>query len=101
MLGDGVPHAPHDRVLASRCSARSPSSRSSGREVPFVRPASRRENRTRHAMKILLLVLGLIGAVVPAAAQDNWPTRPVRVIASQGPGGLSDIWMRAVADELA
>ena len=52
-------------------------------------------------MKILMLVLGLIGAVVPAAAQDNWPTRPIRVIASQGPGGLSDVWMRAVADELA
>src|SRR5262245_64663298 len=35
-----------------------------------------------------------------AAAQDNWPNRPIRVIASQGAGGLSDVWMRAVADEL-
>ena len=36
----------------------------------------------------------------PAAAQDNYPNRPIRVIASQGAGGLSDTWMRAVADEL-
>jgi tripartite-type tricarboxylate transporter receptor subunit TctC len=34
-----------------------------------------------------------------AAAQD-YPNRPIRVIASQGAGGLSDVWMRAVADEL-
>ena len=26
--------------------------------------------------------------------------RPIRAIASQGPGGLSDVWMRAVADQL-
>ena len=35
-----------------------------------------------------------------ALAQDNYPNRPIRVIASQGAGGLSDTWMRAVADEL-
>jgi tripartite-type tricarboxylate transporter receptor subunit TctC len=35
----------------------------------------------------------------PAVAQD-YPTRSIRAIASQGPGGLSDIWMRALADEL-
>jgi tripartite-type tricarboxylate transporter receptor subunit TctC len=38
--------------------------------------------------------------VLPAAAQDNYPNRPIRVIASQGAGGLSDVWMRAVADQL-
>jgi tripartite-type tricarboxylate transporter receptor subunit TctC len=47
-----------------------------------------------------LALLALFAAAVPAVAQDNWPTRPIRVIASQGAGGLSDIWMRAVADEL-
>jgi tripartite-type tricarboxylate transporter receptor subunit TctC len=41
----------------------------------------------------------LLAVAVPAAAQD-YPTRPIRVIASQGAGGLSDVWMRAVADQL-
>jgi len=49
----------------------------------------------RSALALLLLA----AAIVPAAAQ-NWPNRTIRVIASQGAGGLSDVWMRAVADEL-
>jgi tripartite-type tricarboxylate transporter receptor subunit TctC len=36
---------------------------------------------------------------VPASA-DSYPDRPIRAIASQGPGGLSDVFMRALADEL-
>ena len=43
--------------------------------------------------------LALLALALPAAA-DDYPNRPIRVIASQGPGGLSDIWMRAVADEM-
>jgi tripartite-type tricarboxylate transporter receptor subunit TctC len=35
----------------------------------------------------------------PVLAQD-YPSRPIRAIASQGPGGLSDIWMRAVAEQM-
>jgi tripartite-type tricarboxylate transporter receptor subunit TctC len=46
-----------------------------------------------------LALCALLASALPAMAQD-YPTRPIRVIASQGPGGLSDIWMRAVADEL-
>ncbi len=38
--------------------------------------------------------------LTPAAAQQSYPTRPIRVIASQGPGGLSDVFMRALAEEL-
>ena len=46
-----------------------------------------------------LALISLLAAASPVAAQD-YPTRPIRVIASQGAGGLSDVWMRAVADEL-
>ena len=46
-----------------------------------------------------LALFALLAPALPAAAQD-YPTRPIRVIASQGAGGLSDVWMRAVADEL-
>lgn len=35
----------------------------------------------------------------PALAQE-YPNRPIRVIAVQGPGGLSDVFMRVLAEEL-
>src|SRR5262245_14939654 len=38
-------------------------------------------------------------AAPPALAQD-YPTRPIRVIATSSAGGTSDIFMRALADEL-
>jgi tripartite-type tricarboxylate transporter receptor subunit TctC len=47
----------------------------------------------------VLALCSMLAAAGPATAQD-YPTRPIRVIASQGAGGLSDVWMRAVADEL-
>src|SRR5262249_34069706 len=46
-----------------------------------------------------LAVLLLCVPALPALAQE-YPSRPIRAIASQAPGGLSDIWMRAVADRL-
>jgi tripartite-type tricarboxylate transporter receptor subunit TctC len=45
------------------------------------------------------LALLLLAAPVPAAA-DDYPSRPIRAIVPQGPGGLSDVFMRALADEL-
>ena len=39
----------------------------------------------------------------PAAAgraAQNYPSRPIRAIASQGPGGLSDLFMRALAQRI-
>ena len=47
---------------------------------------------------IALLVLTLWP--IHFAAAQSYPNRPIRVIASQGAGGLSDVWMRAVADQL-
>src|SRR5262249_40096122 len=40
-----------------------------------------------------------MAAVRPAAA-DDYPDKPIRAIASQGAGGLSDVFMRALADQL-
>jgi tripartite-type tricarboxylate transporter receptor subunit TctC len=42
-------------------------------------------------------LVALLAPALPAAAQD-YPSRPIRAIASQGPGGLSDLFMRALAD---
>jgi len=44
----------------------------------------------------------LVAVVLPStfASAENYPDKPIRAIASQGPGGLSDVFMRALADEL-
>jgi len=47
----------------------------------------------------VLALLALTVLPFPAVAQ-NYLTRPVKAIASQGPGGLSDIFMRALGDQL-
>jgi tripartite-type tricarboxylate transporter receptor subunit TctC len=46
-----------------------------------------------------LALLMLLASATPAAA-DNYPSRPIRAIVPQGPGGLSDVFMRALAEEL-
>jgi tripartite-type tricarboxylate transporter receptor subunit TctC len=48
----------------------------------------------------LVLALGVSAASVLPAAADDYPSRPIRAIASQGPGGLSDLFMRALGDQL-
>jgi tripartite-type tricarboxylate transporter receptor subunit TctC len=53
-------------------------------------------------MKILaavaVLLVGLVG-VTPSRAQD-YPTRPIRALTTTSAGGISDIFMRALGDEL-
>ena len=45
-----------------------------------------------------LALVGLLASAQPVAAvAQNYPSRPIRAIVSQGPGGLSDIVMRAIA----
>jgi len=44
-------------------------------------------------------LVALVAFALPAAAQD-YPSKPIRTIASQGPGGLSDVFMRALAEDL-
>ena len=49
--------------------------------------------------RFILALLALPLLPLPAVAQ-NYPTRPIKAIASQGPGGLSDLFMRGLADQL-
>jgi tripartite-type tricarboxylate transporter receptor subunit TctC len=52
-------------------------------------------------MKIVLLLISLVAAAtVPAAAQQDWPNRPIKAITTTSAGGLSDIFMRALGEEL-
>jgi tripartite-type tricarboxylate transporter receptor subunit TctC len=47
----------------------------------------------------ILLVPALLSVAGPASARD-YPTRPIRVIGITGPGGTSDIFIRALGEEL-
>ena len=47
------------------------------------------------------LLCWLAGAVFTAAHAQDYPSRPIRVIAGASAGGTSDIFMRALADELS
>ena len=60
--------------------------------------------RTAAAVKALSIILGLhsVDALAASAAdvQSAYPTRPVRVVAPFGAGGLVDVLARAVGDKL-
>jgi tripartite-type tricarboxylate transporter receptor subunit TctC len=49
-----------------------------------------------------LLIATFLALAIPtfsASAQD-WPTRPIRALTTTSPGGLSDVFMRALGDKL-
>jgi tripartite-type tricarboxylate transporter receptor subunit TctC len=48
------------------------------------------------------LIATLVAVVAPAfgAAADDWPDRPIRVLTTTSPGGISDVFMRALAEKL-
>ena len=83
-----------------------------GRSLPLTRwHASADSNPPRLARRtkagrgdersflVALSFLRLIAASVPAAAQD-YPTRPIRALTAVSAGGTSDIFMRAMAQEV-
>ena len=47
-----------------------------------------------------LALLGALPLASVVSAQDNWPTKPVRIVVPFGPGGSGDIVSRIVAHEL-
>jgi tripartite-type tricarboxylate transporter receptor subunit TctC len=60
--------------------------------------------RLNHFLAIALSVAAVIATAAgggPASAQDAWPTRPVKLILTLGPGSGSDIEARLFADRLA
>lgn len=54
----------------------------------------------RRALPILVIAsLSLAVSALSASAQD-WPTRPIRALTTTSPGGISDVFMRALGEKL-
>ncbi len=51
--------------------------------------------------RVLSALAVLAAMALPAFAQDNWPTRPVKIIVNFAPGGSTDNAARPVADRLS
>jgi tripartite-type tricarboxylate transporter receptor subunit TctC len=57
-------------------------------------------------MKRLVCILSMMAMAalafdaVPQASAQEWPTRPIRTVTTTSAGGLSDIFMRALGEEL-
>src|SRR5262245_59536518 len=49
----------------------------------------------------LMLALGLLGVSAATAAAQDFPTRQVRIVVPQSPGGVTDVIARAVAQRLS
>ena len=60
--------------------------------------------RTRHALHVVLASLAVAGVALtsaPAAiAQQDWPSRPVRIVVPYPPGALTDLLARAIGERL-
>src|SRR3954471_7394344 len=50
-------------------------------------------------MIMIAMMAGLVMA--PAVAQDNWPSKPVRIIVNFAPGGSTDNASRPFSDRLS
>ena len=51
--------------------------------------------------RILLLASVLCIAAAPAAAQADWPNRPIRIVVPYGPGSSPDVLVRIISDPLS
>jgi tripartite-type tricarboxylate transporter receptor subunit TctC len=54
----------------------------------------------RRSFLLLIATLLAVAAPVFGAAADDWPDRPIRVLTTTSPGGISDVFMRALAEKL-
>jgi len=59
-----------------------------------------RETSVRSSFPFLIATL--LAVVAPAfdASADDWPDRPIRTLTTTSPGGISDVFMRALAEKL-
>jgi tripartite-type tricarboxylate transporter receptor subunit TctC len=54
----------------------------------------------RRSLPLLLAAFFAVSAPALSAAADDWPDRPIRALTTTSPGGISDVFMRALAEKL-
>ena len=54
----------------------------------------------RRSFLLLIATLFAVAAPAFAASADDWPNRPIRTLTTTSPGGISDVFMRALAEKL-
>lgn len=52
------------------------------------------------ALSAIIVMVAMLGLPIRAAQAQDWPTRPVKIVVPYGPGGISDVLARMVADRL-
>lgn len=52
-------------------------------------------------LSAIIVVIAMLGLPVGVAQGQDWPTRPVKIVVPYGPGGISDVVARMVADRLS
>jgi tripartite-type tricarboxylate transporter receptor subunit TctC len=57
-------------------------------------------SRTRAALGFVATIVMLMAGSLAAQAQENWPSRPIRVIVPYPAGGIVDIVARAVTEQV-
>ena len=69
--------------------------------ISMARSTSLGANRAQHAAVLVVLsATAMLACCAPALAQDTYPSRPVKIIAPQAPGGGVDLVARIIADRL-
>jgi tripartite-type tricarboxylate transporter receptor subunit TctC len=63
-------------------------------------PMNRSAARTTRRIALAAIAIGVLAAALPAAAQDAFPSRNVRLVVSFAPGGGVDAMARLFADKL-
>lgn len=51
-------------------------------------------------MRFVLAIVAMLASASLAHTQDAWPSRPIRVLTTSSAGGISDVFMRVLGDEL-
>src|SRR5687768_11393655 len=49
---------------------------------------------------VMLAIVGVLTGAMPAAAQQEYPSRPIKFISIASPGALADLVMRHLANKL-
>src|SRR5437773_1663264 len=95
----GVSSLPFEAPWDGR-GARGPGLRKATMAVPIMTESGVRFPSVR-PLGPLLAVLALAAALPLAALAQGWPTKPVKIVVSTGPGLSTDLVARSLADRLS